>query len=130
MKIDILNSYNFVDYMKRYPCSEKFSIEGLHALYDWFEDIYSNDENDYTINANELCIFFDEYKTIHEMLEDFMTDDEIKAYTLTNDNAEAVHQVALRFMTEDELIEKLSEEYNIIPFKKYGNEYYSLLLNQ
>ena len=130
MKIDIQNSYQFIDYMRRYASyNEKFSNEGLHALYNFFEELYE-DHDHYTVNGNELVIFFTEYETISEFMEEFFTDEEIKAYTLTRGNSEEVHETTLRFMTEEEVIEKLSEEFNIVPFKKHGKEYYSLLHNQ
>jgi hypothetical protein len=122
MKIDILNSYDFIDYMRRYASySEKFSNEGLHALYYFFEELY-NDDDHYTVNANELAIFFTEYETIAEFMEDFIDDETIAEFMEEFYKDDDI--------TEEQVIEKLSEEYNIIPFKKHGKEYYSLLHNQ
>lgn len=128
MKIDLMNSYDFIEYMRKYKYTDKFSNEGLHAMYDWFEEIYDNDDQ-YSVNANELVIFFSEYETIDEFLKDYYNAEEEVSFRTINRSGQFECYI-LSFLTEDELIEKISEEYNIIPFKKHGNDKYSLLLNQ
>jgi hypothetical protein len=70
MKININNSYEFIDYMLKYEIvKEVFSIRGLHALYDYFEELY--DDEDYDINAIDLCVHYEEYESIDEIIEDY-----------------------------------------------------------
>jgi hypothetical protein len=109
MKIDVYNGYNFIDYMRKFDCSKKFTNEGLHAMYDYFEELYDVDE-DYTINAIELCLYYYEYDSIKEYIEECYTVEESNAiYYYTYDNDEVVYT-----RTDAEVIDELRDETVII----------------
>jgi hypothetical protein len=108
MKIDIFNEYNFVDYMRKYDMSIKFTNQGLYALYEYLEELY--DENDYTVNAIELCLYYYEYESIDEYIDEYYTVEEANAlrnYTYPND--EVTYKRGYK-----ELIDELRDETVII----------------
>jgi hypothetical protein len=109
MKIDINNAYNFIDYMRKYDIANKFTNEGLHAMYDYFEELYSYDD-DYTVNAIELSISYYEYASIEEYIEEYYTVEEANAlrnYTYPNDEVTYTR-------TQKELIDELRDETVVI----------------
>ena len=70
MKINITDSYAFIEYMMKYDIVKQcFSVQGLHALYDYLEEIY--DGADYDINAVDLCIYYSEYESLDEIIQDY-----------------------------------------------------------
>jgi hypothetical protein len=109
MKIDIYNGYNFIDYMRKFDCTKKFTNEGLHAMYDYFEELY-DDDDDYTVNAIELCLYYYEYDSIKEYIEEYYTVEEANAiYYYTYDNDEVVYT-----RTDSQVIDELRDETVII----------------
>jgi len=109
MKIDINNAYNFIDYMRKYDIANKFSNEGLHAMYDYFEELYDYDE-DYTVNAIELCISYYEYEFIEEYIEEYYTVEEANSLlTYTYPNDEVIYE-----RTQKEVIDELRDETVVI----------------
>lgn len=70
MKIDIQNSYAFIDYMMKFDMVKQcFSVQGLHALYDYLEEFYLDEY--YEVNAVDLCIYYSEYDSIDEVIENY-----------------------------------------------------------
>lgn len=100
MKINITDSYAFIEYMLKYDIAKQcFSVQGLHALYDYLEELY--DGADYDINAVDLCVYYSEYESLDEIIED---------YDLNLDNKE---------LSIDEKLDLL-QDYNAIsiPYSK------------
>lgn len=66
-----LDVWDFINEFKDYPSyAEHFSIEGLEALYDFFEEIDSNCE----LDVVAICCEFTEYESIEEFNEDYNED--------------------------------------------------------
>lgn len=118
MKIDINNVYDFLDYARKYDICNKFSNDGLRSIYDFFEELY--DEEDYTINAVELALYYDEYENIDEYYNDYYNEEEINSFKTVSYTIVDSGIWKQRIKTNEELINDLIDEGVIIAtFNKY-----------
>ena len=61
------NEDTFVKEFQGYQAN-KFSIEGLRALYQWLLDISNDTETNINLDVIAICVEYDEYETLQEVL--------------------------------------------------------------
>ncbi len=64
------NEDTFIQEFQTYQAN-KFSIEGLRALYQWLLDLSNDTETNINLDVIALCVEYDEYETLEEVLKDY-----------------------------------------------------------
>lgn len=68
--IDRLNRYQFVDEFKKIR-PDNFSYEGLHALFDYFEELSEDMGQDVEFDPIAICCDLREYESFKQFQEDY-----------------------------------------------------------
>ena len=67
MIVKTLNEYEFRKAFADYNRAEKFSYEGLGALFEWLEELAENNGAPYELDVIGLCCEFMEYSDLEEI---------------------------------------------------------------
>ena len=69
----ILQQHNEDTFIKEFQTyqANKFSIEGLRALYQWLLDLSNDTETNMFLDVIAICVEYDEYETLEEVLKDY-----------------------------------------------------------
>jgi hypothetical protein len=68
--ISTINQYDFVDAFKRLR-PNNFSYEGLLALFDWFEELEDQGNEQMELDVIAICCDFSEYENLKEFQNDY-----------------------------------------------------------
>ena len=68
--ISTINQYDFVDAFKRLR-PNNFSYEGLLALFDWFEELEDQGNEQMELDVIAICCDFSEYHDLKEFQNDY-----------------------------------------------------------
>ena len=68
--ISTINQYDFVDAFKRLR-PNNFSYEGLLALFDWFEELEDQGNEQMELDLIAICCDFSEYENLKEFQNDY-----------------------------------------------------------
>lgn len=64
------NEDTFIQEFQGYQAN-KFSIKGLRALYQWLLDLSNDTETNINLDVIAICVEYDEYETLEEVLKDY-----------------------------------------------------------
>ncbi len=110
MKVDINGSYEFIEYMRKYEITSKFTDEALHAMYDYIEELYHFNDDYYTMDAIELSSHYNEYDSIDDYIIEYYTVEEVNAlYFYRKLNDKVIYE-----RTPKELIDEVRNETVVI----------------
>lgn len=68
--ISTINQYDFVDAFKRLR-PNNFSYEGLLALFNWFEELEDQGNEQMELDVIAICCDFSEYENLKEFQNDY-----------------------------------------------------------
>ena len=68
--ISTINQHDFVDAFKRLR-PNNFSYEGLLALFDWFEELEDQGNEQMELDVIAICCDFSEYENLKEFQNDY-----------------------------------------------------------
>jgi len=94
-----------------------FSYKGLRALFQYLEDLYT-EENPLKLDVISLCCDFAEYKNIEEYLRDFSAQHDEQNFNPIND--ETIKETNKDFKVRIE--EEISNKTTLIKFEEDLNE--------
>ena len=101
MIIQEITENQFIKEFDEYNRSNNFSINGRIALFNYLNEIYT-DETPFNLDIIALCCEFVEYDNIEEYLKDYNTDLDKKDYEFYEDKE----------IEEEEFLKDLEEEIN------------------
>jgi hypothetical protein len=74
-----INIYEFVNDFKKSQYKNNFSIQGLRALFDYFEKLEEDLGEELEFDIIAICCDYTEYDTIEEFKKDYAEFDNIKS---------------------------------------------------
>ena len=66
MIVNYVSKSEFRDEFSKMNRKDKFSYEGLNALYDWLDEYYEEADKPYDLDVIEICCDFTEYDSLEE----------------------------------------------------------------
>jgi hypothetical protein len=69
--IDTITKYSFQDAFHKMGRGEQFSYEGLLALFDWFEELEDQGNEQMELDVIAICCNFSEYENLKEFQNDY-----------------------------------------------------------
>jgi len=75
VKKTINNSYEFIDEFIAHNREDKFTNEGLHALYDYFEEKEALENEEYILDVIEIYVKYTEYTSVEDIKNDYPIDE-------------------------------------------------------
>jgi hypothetical protein len=74
-----INIYEFVNDFKKSQYKNNFSIQGLRALFDYFEELEKDLGEELEFDIIAICCDYTEYDTVEEFKKDYAEFDNIKS---------------------------------------------------
>ena len=69
--IDTITKYSFLDAFYKMGREDQFSYKGLLALFDWFEELEDQGNEQMELDVIAICCEYSEYDNLEDLKEDY-----------------------------------------------------------